>query len=102
MSQIESLTQELAALNSSIQRNKDDAEAVVGRIQPQLSELARSGLLRREVLLGTTMLRGYDPDQEPTDSGQVVQASLLLPEGFGVCLWDSERFAAAERSPEGL
>jgi len=102
MSRIDSLSDELASLNSSLLLAREEAESTIARIQPQLVELAKSGLLPREVLLGTTIQRPYDADQGPHDSGQIVQAALLLPEGFGVCLWDTEEYVRAEQGAEGL
>jgi hypothetical protein len=35
-------------------------------------------------------VRPYGPGCGPEDSGQVIQAVLLVPEGLGVVFWDTE------------
>jgi len=43
-----------------------------------------------EIFLGKAFSRPYDLESGRTESGQVVQAALLVPEGFGVCRFDTE------------
>lgn len=46
--------------------------------------------------------RPYAPIEGGHSSGQVVQASLLIPGGVGVLLWDTEDFVLQSKIPDGL
>jgi hypothetical protein len=102
MSRIDDVARELSALNLQIKHDMEQAEAKVERVSHLVRELGTTGLVGREVLLGGHFDRSFDPDDGPHDSGQVVQAALLIPEGLGVCLWDPEEFSALQTAYEGL
>lgn len=102
MSRIDDVARELSSLNLQIKHAMEQAEAKVERVSHLVRELGTTGLVGREVLLGRYYDRPYDPDYGPNDTGQVVQAALLIPEGLGVCLWDTEEFSALQSSAEGL
>jgi hypothetical protein len=78
------------------------AEAWIARINPLIHELSRSGLTHSVHLGQVICERPFCPEPRQEDSGRIVQAALLVPEGFGVCVWDTEEFGRLLSSEEGL
>lgn len=101
-SRIDEMAEQLASLNIQIRHDMEQAEAKAERVNQLVHELGETGVLTHQVLLGVVFERAYDPESSTQDSGQVVQAALLVPEGFGVCLWDLVEFTTLRASPQGL
>ncbi len=79
------------------------AEARVTGWNQLVRDLWRSGLLPQSAILGRVIeTRPYAPMAGGHASGQVVQASLLIPGGVGVLLWDTEDFVLLANVPDGL
>ena len=79
-------------LNAQIRHQAEHAEARVATANPLIAQLAASGLVGDQILIGQFLLiRGYSARFPPKDSGQVIQAALAVPGGFGAVVWDSER-----------
>lgn len=79
------------------------AEARVPRWNQLVQEVWRVGLMSQTAILGRVIeTRPYAPVEGGHSSGQVVQASLLIPGGVGVLLWDTEDFAFHSKIPDGL
>lgn len=102
MSRLDQLADELGGISRQIRHCMDQAEGKVNQLHTVVGQIAATSLLTRTVWLGLCMERCYDSSVGPHDSGQVVQAALLLPEGFGVCIWDTEEYCELTNSPEGL
>ena len=87
----------LKALSVEIHRRAEVAELIVEQALPALNQLAAVQLTNRRLILGPVVLRRpYEVQREPAESGQVIQAALALPQGFGCVVWDSEDLAALE------
>jgi hypothetical protein len=79
------------------------AEARVPRWNQLVRELWRAGLMSQTAILGRVIeTRPYAPVEGGHSSGQVVQASLLIPGGVGILLWDTEDFVLSSKTPDGL
>lgn len=91
----------LKELNAQIRHQAEQAEARVATANPLIAQLATSGLVADQILLGQfLLLRGYSSRFPPKDSGQVIQAALALPGGVGAVVWDSEELALVRDSPQ--
>ena len=101
MSQLEKGDVRPQRLNRKIDRDAAEAERKVGPIHKLIVELGKSQLLNDAPILAGHLQCPCEAG-EPHDSGQVAQAALLVPEGFGVCLWDPAQFAALGQRPDGL
>lgn len=85
------LSDRLRAWDLGVRRLAEQAEARVAEADDLVRALHRAGRVRPAVILGPVMgVRPYDPGHGPEDSGQVIQAALLVPEGVGVLFWDTE------------
>ena len=79
------------------------AEARVPRWNQLVQELWRAGLMSQTAILGRLIeTRSYPPVEGGHSSGQVVQASLLIPCGVGVLFWDTEDFVLHSKISDGL
>ncbi len=79
------------------------AEARVPRWNQLVHEFWRAGLMPQMAILGRVIeTRPYAPIEGGHSSGQVVQASLLIPGGVGVLLWDTEDFVLQSKISDGL
>jgi hypothetical protein len=85
-----------------IKHDMEQAEAKIEASRNLIEELGNTGLLTGRVVLGPTYQQPYAPGCGPQDSGQIVQAALIIPQGFGVCYWDTNEFWDLENSPDGL
>jgi hypothetical protein len=47
-------------------------------------------------------MRDYAPSAGITDSGIVLQAALSIPDGLGIVAWDTNVYARARLTPDGL
>lgn len=87
---------DLRTLGESSHKRVSDLNAVV-------LELELSGLVPQTAILGEVVLnRPYPPAEEGHESGEVLQAAVLIPGGAGLLFWDSERFAELQQTPQGL
>jgi hypothetical protein len=79
------------------------AENRILHINTVIQEVNAIGLLNPTVLLGQLLhQRGYEPVPGGSDSGQVIQAALLVPGGIGALYWDTETYQSLVQTPEGL
>ena len=68
----------------------EHADATLEGLNDRLNRLAATGILKDTVVLGPCVLaRPYSVGFSPS-SGQVIQAALAFPGGFGAIYWDSE------------
>lgn len=97
---IQDLVAELAAFNTGIRHRWYLADCLVPGINDMLALMAGLGLLTDTVLLGEVICdRSYAYPPLDHESGQVVQAALLVPGGLGVVVWDSEEYVEYSRNP---
>lgn len=90
----------LRQLNLSLRVQLEQAEARVPGINDLINQLATIELVTETALLGLVIYEGhYSILTGPHDSGQIVQAALMIPGGFGVIYWDSEEFESFRNSP---
>lgn len=99
MSQFDAVFQEVAGVTAQIRHCLEEAEAKVKLLNRLVPALADTGLLTRSVWLGPSFERDA---AEARDTAQVVQSAFLLPDGFGVCLWDAKEYAQLRHSREDL
>lgn len=79
------------------------AEARASGLNNLINDLWQFGLVTRTSLLGPVLqTRNYMPLPGGRDSGQVIQAALLVPRGLGVAVWDSEFYHLLVDVPDGL
>ncbi len=97
---LRNLAGELTKLNLQIKHNLQQAEAKVSHINSLIAELAQQGGLSRAVLLGKYRELPYDPDAAPPARARVIQAVLLVPEGFGICEWESTDAYRPDQEPQ--
>lgn len=102
MSATGQLAERLAALAARLRHHADQAEAQFPAINEIVRNLGGTGLLQGHVILGPTFDRPYAVENRRDDSAQVVQAALLVPEGFGVCYWDMEEYVELRNTSHGL
>lgn len=98
------LANKISRLNVQIKQDLQRAEAKVGQINRLIADLATTGLLKQEIVLGRWRERPGSPGNGSDESSRIVQTVLLAPEGLGICEWDSEtayRQARARRKAEG-
>jgi hypothetical protein len=93
----------LKALNATIARACEQAEAHITEANRLVDQLAQSGLPNPTILLGRVVLRrAYSPRPGGDDSGEVLQAALAVPGGFGIVAWDSEELAELSEMPDTM
>lgn len=86
-----------------LRHQREIAEARVPRWNQLVQELWRAGLMPQTAIIGRVIeTRPYAPIVGGHSSGQVVQASLLIPCGVGVLLRDTEDFPLQSKIPDGL
>lgn len=91
----------LQQLNLEIRQRLEIAELKVSRVNPLLAQLAASRLLNETIVLGAIVFqRPYGALSAVEESGQLIQAALAVPGGFGAVLWDSEEFAYLRDTPQ--
>ena len=97
------IVQDLQWLNFWIRHCCDQAEAKVREVNKLVRELGENGFVNETVILGSVIHhRYYAPQPGGSDSGQLVQAVLHVPHGYGVALWDTEDYAALNEVSQGL
>jgi hypothetical protein len=80
----------------------DQADTKVSQVNALIRQLGEDGWVHPVAFLGAVIHeRYYAPRPGGSESGQLVQAALLVPQGLGVVLWDSEASAELRRLPEG-
>jgi hypothetical protein len=91
----------LKQLIVEIRQQFEVAELKVDSATSVLTRLAETKLSNEDIFLGDVILcRPYDVSCEETGTGQVVQAALAIPGGFGCIFWDSEEYAALDDNPQ--
>lgn len=94
---------ELSLRLLKLRRQMEIAEAQASSANCLVNAVWRMGLLPRTAYLGPVIhTRSYSPQLGGHDSGQVFQASLLVPGGLGASIWDTEEFAELSAIPDGL
>ena len=97
--QYEELSQQLLRMKHQL----ETAEAKAAGLNGFVNEVWQFGLSSRTAFLGPVITtRAYDPEEGGVDSGQVIQAVLLVPGGLGVLVWDTEEFVKLSEIPDGL
>lgn len=85
----------LKDINAQIRQHAEQAAAIVAQANPVIEQLAASGLVSEQILLGQFLLiRSYSAKFLPQDSGQVIQAGSPTPGGCGAVVWDGEELSA--------
>ena len=97
---LQNLASALSKVNVQLKHNLQEAEAKVSQVSALVAELAQAGHLRRAVLLGKFREACFDPDSGAPEPGRIVQAALLVPEGIGLCAWDSHEAYKPDQEPE--
>ena len=78
--QYEELSQQLLRMKHQL----ETAEAKAAGLNGFVNEVWQFGLSSRTAFLGPVITtRAYDPEEGGVDSGQVIQAVLLVPGGLG-------------------
>lgn len=91
--------QQLQQLNLTLRQQLEIAEHHLPAINEQIRSLADIDIVSGMALLGTVVYdRSYGPDG-PIDSNQILQAVIMVPNGFGVCMWDSEEYFRVRQQP---
>ncbi len=75
------------------------AETRVPKLNDQIEQLARMGLLENETLLGDVIYTRPYTDPQATDGSLLIQAALLVPGGIGLVEWDRDHYLETYRSP---
>lgn len=87
------MTEELQKLNLQITRLAEFAEATLPQINEQLNRLHDLGLISTCLIRADTVWqRPYNEAFTVASSGQVLQAVLIIPGGFGLLVLDTEDF----------
>jgi hypothetical protein len=94
--------EQLRALLVAAGQAVEQAEALVGQFNDRVSRLAQDGRVPRGVFLGRTIASPWGTEATPGESGQVVQAVLLVPEGLGVSRFGAEAYDAYAQGSGGL
>jgi len=93
----------LQEFNLAIRQNLEEAEAKIPEFNELIDRVASLDILPNLVLLGDiVMQRPYCVVSGPVDSGQILQATLLLPGGLGATVWDTEEYLALEQEYDGI
>jgi len=86
-----------------MKRDTCAAEARAAGLNNLINDIWQFGLGGQTSLLGPVLqTRNYAPQPGGHDSGQVIQAALLVPRGLGVVVWDSEFYLSLADVPDGL
>jgi hypothetical protein len=94
MSDFGELRADLDRLGYGLWHDCEHGDAALDGLNDRLRRLAATGLLGPTVVLGPVVLARPYAVGGPTISGQVVQAVLALPHGFGAVYWDTEDWVA--------
>lgn len=86
-----------------LRQRLDLAELYVPKFNDLIRRLATLGVWNDVVLLGDIIVqRPYSPGMGPIDSGQLLQAALLVPGGIGAAVWDTEEWLELRQTQFGL
>jgi hypothetical protein len=94
--------EQIKAFLLKAKHSAEQAEAKVEQLNGIIHQVAAARLVPREVFLGATAEQPYDSESGRDDTGQVIQAALLIPGGFGVCRFDTEEYCALQRECGGV
>src|SRR5882724_9036488 len=87
--------EQLKRLNLEIRHRLELAEARVATANLLLNQLSLTQLINEQIFLGEAVLvRAYSVRYGPSASGEVIQAALAMPGGYGAVIWDSEELAS--------
>jgi hypothetical protein len=76
-----------------IWRNAERAEAVAVPFDELARHLVVVGIFTERAIVGETiMARSYSPTGDECDTCEVWQAAILLPDGVGALVWDSDEY----------
>ena len=93
-------TETLAEMNLRLRRQLEVAEMLIPRLNEMLDQLHAIRLADSTVLAGRVIhQQPYLMSLGPQDSGQILQAALMLPGGFGVVVLDSEEYLDHQNAP---
>jgi len=92
--------EQLRLLDLSLRSQLELAEARVQSINEVIVHLAEAQVVSETAIVGLIIYEGLNNVlTESINSGQVVQAALTVPYGFGVINWSSEEFASFRKTP---
>ena len=94
--------EQLRALLVGARRAMEQVEERVGQFNELVCELARQGAVRPGFFLGKTIACPWDAEAGRCNSGHVIQAVLLVPEGLGISRFDAEMSDAFTDASGGL
>ncbi len=103
---IADLDELLELLRLSVLRLRHQLEFAEARVpcwNQLVQEVWRTGLMSQTAILGRLIeTRLYAPVEGGHSSGQVIQASLLIPGGVGILPWNTEDFVLYSKISDGL
>jgi hypothetical protein len=83
----------LRRLLLKIRRAAEHAEAQAAELNSVASQVARVGIIPEQAVVGKLIfVRDYSPPSDESNSVQVWQAALLLPEGLGAIVRNSNEY----------
>jgi hypothetical protein len=92
----------LRTLVGEARRAIEQAEVRVLQVNEVVRGLSQQGEVPRGFFLGKTIASPWDAEAGRCNSGHVIQAVLLVPEGLGVSRFDAEVSEACTESSGGL
>lgn len=100
MGTLKDLRLTLERLNLQLQYVSECSEAELEGVNAQIRRLFENGLLERKILLGPIVFSRSNGVYGCRESGEVIQAALEVPGGFGAIHWDSDMLASVQNDRE--
>jgi len=88
--EISAFLSELQSINLQLRSQLEFAEHLIPKLNQQIAQLGAIQLLGRFTIRGEIIYDRCYTDNEVGSDGLVLQAALLVPEGFGAIAWDRE------------
>lgn len=89
--------EELQVVNLRLRQQLELAEAQLPAVNALIDQLTRLDLANGVIVLGDVIYqRPYTPGQGPTDSGQLYQTAVKIPDGLGLVLWGQRGLLSCE------
>ena len=98
------LAQDLARLNLQIRHDMEQAEAKVAQVNRLVKKLGKTGLLNDLTTWDGFRAARFTPLEGSSEMPdcRITLAALLVPDGFGICAWESEKAYLGDVSKTGL
>ena len=90
--EISAFLSELQSINLQLRSQLEFAEHLIPKLNQQIAQLGAIQLLGRFTIRGEIIYDRCYTDNEVGSDGLVLQAALLVPEGFGAIAWDREEY----------